>query len=163
MSGHRNILVAVDPLADRSAALEYATSLALRDGARLTVVSAVGSPSMFAWLAPGLPENPLHALQHACEQRLQSIARSMPPSLPITTRLRHGNPVAALLDELCHGSYDLVVVGSDQHRRWRGRLSRTLLRRSQASILVVVPAPRTAVSSPGRLVPITDDVFAGGA
>lgn len=165
MTRHRNILVAVGPLAERSAALEYATSLALRDGARLTVVSAVGSPSVFVWLVPGLPENPLHALQHACEQRLRSLAASMPPGLAVTARLRHGNAVPALLDELRHGSYDLVVIGSDQQRRWRwrSRLSRSLLRSSQATILVVAPAQRTPPSSSGRLAERTDDMIAKGA
>jgi nucleotide-binding universal stress UspA family protein len=165
MTAHRNILVAVGPLAERSAALEYAASLALRDGARLTVVSAVGSPSVFVWFVPGLPENPLHALQHACEQRLRSLARSMPPGLPITTRMRHGNAVPALLDELRHGCYDLVVIGSDQHARWRwrSRLSRTLLRRSQTSLLVVAPARPAQADGAGLLAPRIYDVIAEGA
>jgi len=164
MTGHRNILVAVGPLAERSAALEYATSLALRDGARLTVVSAAGSPSVFVWLAPGLPENPLHALQQACELRLRSLARSMPPGLPITTRMRHGNAVPALLDELRHGSYDLVVMGSDQHGRWRwrSRLSRTLIRRSQTSVLVVAPTRPAQADGAGLLVPRIDETVSEG-
>jgi nucleotide-binding universal stress UspA family protein len=165
VTAYRHILVAVGPLAERSAALETAASLALRDGARLTVVSAVGSPPMFIWLVPGLPENPLHALQHDCEQRLRSLARSMPPGLSITTRMRHGNPVPALLDELRHGSYDLVVVGSDQHRRWRwrSRLSRTLLRRSEASVLVAAPGLRLGPDSPPLRLRITDEVVPEGA
>jgi nucleotide-binding universal stress UspA family protein len=163
MTGHRSILVAVGPLAERSAALEYATALALRDGARLTVLSAVGTPSVFIWLVPGLPENPLHALQQTCEQRLRSLARSMPPGLPVTTRLHHGDPVPALLEELRHGSYDLVVVGSDQHRRWRfrSRLSRTLLRRSQASVLVVASALPITPNGAKRLGVPTDVVAEG--
>lgn len=163
MTGYRNILVAVGPLAERSAALEHAAALALRDGARLTVVSATGSPPMFIWLVPGLPENPLFTLQHACEQRLRSLARSMPANLPLTTRMRHGKPVAALLDELRHGTFDLVVVGSDQHRRWRwrSRLSHALLRGSQASVLVVAPArqQKVAASRPAH----ADDLVAEGA
>jgi hypothetical protein len=82
--GYRNIVVAAGPLAERSAALERATMLALRDGARLTLVSATGSPPALVWLSPGLSENPLHALQRACEQRLRSLARSMPAEVSVT-------------------------------------------------------------------------------
>lgn len=151
MNGYRNILVAVGPRAERSAAVDYAISLALRDRARLTVVAAIGTPPMFIWLVPGLAENPLVALQRECDQRLRSLARSMPPSLPVTTRLHHGNSVPALLDEMRNGSYDLVVIGSDQHRRWRwrSRLSRALPGRSQASILIVAPTRPTVPSSAG--------------
>ncbi len=154
MNGYRNILVAVGPRAGRSAAVEYAIELALRDRARLTVVSAMGSPPMFIWLVPGLPENPLHALQRECDQRLQTLARSMPPALSVITRLHHGNPVPALLEELRHGSYDLVVIGTDQHRRWRwrSRLSRTLPGRSPASILIVAPVQPAVPSVAGRRV-----------
>jgi nucleotide-binding universal stress UspA family protein len=161
MSAYRSILVAVGPLAERSAALERATALALRDGARLTVVSAAGSPPLFIWLVPGLPENPLHALEHACEQRLCSLVRSMPPGLPVTTVVRHGKQVPALLDELRHGCYDLVVVGSDQHRRWRwrSRLSRPLVRNSPVSVLVAEPS-RVAAAPVARQ---TDDLVAEGA
>jgi nucleotide-binding universal stress UspA family protein len=161
MSAYRNILVAVGPLAERSAALERATALALRDDARLTVVSAAGSPPLFIWLVPGLPENPLHALQHACEQRLCSLVRTMPPGLPVTTVVRHGQQVPALLDELRHGSYDLVVVGSDQRRRWRwrSRLSQALVRSSPVSVLVAEPSPVAAAPVAQR----PDDLVAHGA
>ncbi|MDX6683542.1 MAG: hypothetical protein QOG94_3581 [Solirubrobacteraceae bacterium] len=141
MSAHRNILVAVGPLAERSAALERAAALALRDGACLTVVCAAGSPPPFIWLVPGLPEHPLHVLQHACEQRLRALARSLPPGLPVTTIVRHGKPLAALIAELRDGHYDLVVIAGDQHRRWRwrSRCSGALVRRSQVPVLVADP------------------------
>jgi len=155
---YHHILVAVGLLAERSAALERATALALGDSARLTVVSAAGSPSPFVWLAPGLPENPIDSLEHACEQRLRALAESMPSGISVTTRLLHGSAVPALLKELRHGTYDLVVIGSDGHRRWRRGLSRTLLRRSPISILVVAPDHTRTV----RVAPRTDDLVRKG-
>jgi hypothetical protein len=78
VSAYHNILVVDGPTAERSAALQRATAPALRDGERLTIVSATGSPPPLIGLAPGLPENPLQSLQHACEQRLRSLAASLP-------------------------------------------------------------------------------------
>jgi nucleotide-binding universal stress UspA family protein len=148
MTRYHDILVAVGPLAERSAALECATALALRDRARLTVVAAAGSPPALIWLVPGLPEHPLHALQLTCELRLRSLVASLPAGLSVTSRVSHGRPVPALLDEVRHGPYDLVVVGGEQHRPWRRSLSRRLMGHP-VSILVVTPeraaAPRHAV------------------
>jgi nucleotide-binding universal stress UspA family protein len=162
VTGYRNILVAVGPLAERSAALKRATTLALRDEARLTIVSAAGSPPALIWLSPGLPENPFHSLERACERRLRSLARAMPPAISVTTRLHHGGVVSALLDELRYGSYDLVVVGSDQHRRWRwpSRLSRALLRRSPVSILIVAPNRGTEAGTPSQDAQLPDKLAA---
>jgi nucleotide-binding universal stress UspA family protein len=156
VSGYRNILVAVAPRAERSVALERATALALRDGARLMVVSATGSPPPFIWLVPGLPENPHDALQHACEERLRSLAETLPRGISVTTRLHRGSPASAVWEELRRATYDLVVIGSHERRRrrWRHGLSRTLLRRSPVSILVVTPDHATAV----RVAPRTDDL-----
>jgi hypothetical protein len=81
VTAYHNILVAVGPMAERSAALQRATALALRDVARLTIVSPTGSPPTLIGLAPGLPENPLQSLQHACEQRLRSLAASLPTNV----------------------------------------------------------------------------------
>jgi nucleotide-binding universal stress UspA family protein len=161
VTSYRNILVAVGPLAERSAAVQHATALALRDGARLTVLSATGSPSAFIWFVPGLPENPQRALQHACQQRLQSLADSMPPGVSVTTRLHRGSPVSALSDELRHGTYDLVVIGSHERRRWRWRrgLSWALLRCSPVSILIVTPDHANVA----RVAPRTDDLLRKGA
>jgi hypothetical protein len=97
VTAYHNILVAVGPMAERSAALQRATALALRDG--------------------------------------------------------------ALLDELRHGAYDLVVVGSDERWRWRRHLSRTLLRRSPISMLAVTPDHTNVV----RIAPRTDDLVRKGA
>jgi nucleotide-binding universal stress UspA family protein len=84
----------------------------------------------------------------------------MPSGISVTTRLHHGSAVSALLDELRHGTYDLVVIGSDEdwRWRWRGGLSRTLLRRSPISILVVTPDHTHAV----RVAPRTDDLVRKG-
>lgn len=159
MMGYRNILVAVGTRRERSVALECATALALRDGARLMVVSATGSPPPFIWLAPRLPDNPYDALRRACEERLRSVVATSPREISLTTRLHHGSPVAALREELRNGPFDLVVIGSQARRRWRWQrsLSRTLLRHSAVSVLVVTPdGVTTAGASPGPVLSARD-------
>ncbi|MEA2193857.1 MAG: hypothetical protein QOG42_291 [Solirubrobacteraceae bacterium] len=149
-SVYRDILVAVDPRTDRSIALERAAALALRHGARLTMVSATGSPPLCLWLAPALPENPHHALQHECAERLRSLATTLPREISVTARLHHGSQVSALRKELGHATYDLVVLGSDKPRRRRRALSRALSRRSSGSVLVVSPAQVSALPIASR-------------
>ncbi len=145
---HRSILVALDPGEADASALEHATRLALRDGAVLTVLVA-GRPPRLIWLAPALPEDPVASLRRAGERRLSDVARSCPPELALTTKVRVGAPLEALLDELRDGCHDLVVVGGAHRCRWK----RALVRRSPAPVLVVAPhagATAPAAGAPRR-------------
>lgn len=138
MTGYRNILVAVGRHGGHTAALRRATALATRDNARLSVILAYGSPPALIYLSPGLPENPQHTLQRIGERRMRSLAASLPRQLSVTTMLRQGDPVEALLAELPHDGYDLVVLGDEHHRRWRwrSRLSRNYARNPVPLVVV---------------------------
>ena len=159
MTGYRNILVAVGPHGQRSTALRRATAVAVRDRARLTVILAFGAPPALIYLSPGLAENPQHTLQRIGDRRLRALTDALPRELSVTTMLRPGNPVEALLAELRHDRYDLLVLGEEHLRRWRwrSRLSRGYLRNPVALLDESVPdGPAGLAEVVARVAPVDD-------
>jgi nucleotide-binding universal stress UspA family protein len=157
---YRSILVSLDPYQPGSAVLDRAVAVALRDSARLTLLSVVPTPSAWAWSAPVLPYDPMSVCESDCERCLRAAASAVPQSLSVVSLVRRGSPTRALLAELRTGAHDLAVVGIPA-RRWISiaRCNRTswrVLRRSPVPVLVVTdtaPGPRAearAFASPAR-------------
>ena len=145
MSRYRSILVGIGPGAAGSAALDEAVALAAREGARLTLLAAVGSPPAPTWWAPTLPENPFEVLLQACEARLRRARQAVPADVLVTTLVRSGEPAPALIGELQRGHHDLVVIGARAHAAWwRGRVRRAVVRRSPVPVLVAVNSAQGA-------------------
>lgn len=146
--GYRSILVALDPYEPGTAVFDRAVAVALRDRARLTLLSVLPTPSTWAWSAPCLPFDPRCVLKSDCELHLRNTASAVPKSLSVVSLIRNGSPSGALLAELRTGAHDLAVVGVPE-RRWMSiagnyRMGWRILRLSPVPVLVVnhtAPAP----------------------
>lgn len=123
------ILVPVDYSTCSSAALRCAAGLAKSFGATLDIVHVWDRPSYVTDIVmtatdPMSSKSLLRKIQENAERDLSEFLKSADaPGVALTGRLISGEPAAALLRELEHGKYDLVVVGT----HGRTGLSRALL------------------------------------
>jgi nucleotide-binding universal stress UspA family protein len=129
----RSILVALDPGGPVSGLLEQAIGLAVRDRARLTLLSVVPEPPATLWLAPLLVEDPRRANEADCQRLLCTAVRAVPVTVPVTTVLGRGRRSDALLRELRRGGHDLLLVSGGR----AARIVRSLNRRSAVPVLVL--------------------------
>jgi nucleotide-binding universal stress UspA family protein len=115
----RDILAAIDSSPTSQRALEAAGELATALNSRLTVIS----------VAPGVPGGAYrsgvdvkqleHEVEAETEKMLREAVESLPPRLPVTTVLKHGNAGERIVEQIENGQHDLVVMGS----RGRGRVA----------------------------------------
>lgn len=146
------VLIGLDESPAAWRALQAAVALAQRDGARLTILTAV--PLVRAW--PGGPCETVSAareLDAELEQRACALMRRaltlVPDGLPVTTILRRERPARALLDRIAAGDHDVLVLGDDGRRPllpWRS-LTRALQRRAGVPVLVLGAGGPPAVRS----------------
>jgi nucleotide-binding universal stress UspA family protein len=114
------ILVAFDGSPDAVEALREAGRLAGSDG-RLTIVSV--APHVTGWIIGGTMAPPYDSvgLQDEIDKswtgRLEEALESTPAEVRgrVESKLLHGSPGPAIVDEIVSGGYDLVVLGSRGH------------------------------------------------
>jgi nucleotide-binding universal stress UspA family protein len=157
-----NILVAIDRSAGAEAALEEAIDLALRDGARLVLITVADPPR---WRYAGLQYVPYPTddeLERAAWDVVECAERLVPHTIPVSSVARVGRPATEIVTRAQRGGHDLVVMGSSTHgavgRLLFGAVSCAVVKRSPVPVLVSgrgreesphqagAPAPR----SPGR-------------
>jgi nucleotide-binding universal stress UspA family protein len=136
------VLIGLDESPAAWRALQAAIALAQRDGARLTILTAV--PPVRGW--PGGPVETVSAarqLDAELEERacalVQRALAVVPDCLPVTTLLRRERPLRALLDRIAEADHDVLVLGDDGRRPllpWRS-LTRALQRRAGVPVLVL--------------------------
>jgi nucleotide-binding universal stress UspA family protein len=145
---HR-ILVGVDDSAAARRALERAIELAAEGHGRLGVLGSAPEPAPVIAASPVVPPASRSQLRAETERWAQQCVDSatdvVPPEIPVTKLVTHGNPAAALRREAERGVWDLIVVGQSWRRFRLLRPVGSRLRNSATPVLVVHDAP-----PPGR-------------
>lgn len=149
------VLIGLDESPAAWRALQAAIALAQRDGARLTILTAVAP--VHGWpCGPVETVSAARELDAELEQRACALMRRalalVPECLPVTTILRRDRPVRALLDRIAEGDHDVLVLGDDGRRPllpWRS-LTRALQRRADVPVLVLGDGGQPAVRSARR-------------
>ena len=137
----RSILVAIDGSPAAAAALTHAIELGRDEGARLTLITVVPA---HRWLLPSpyiAPVPTEEELERQAQEIVDEAERRVPDDVPVSTCVRRGPVLDAILARIECAEHDLVVVGS----RGRGpagslllgSLSLALSRRSPVPVLVV--------------------------
>jgi nucleotide-binding universal stress UspA family protein len=149
---YRHVLIGLEDTPAAWRALEAAIALAQRDGARLTILTAL--PPVRVW--PGGPvETMTAARQLDAELEANVVAlqqralERIPRCLPVTTVIARRAPLPALLARIADVAHDVVVIGDDAAGRrpwWRRSLTRRLQRRAPIPVLVAGQA-----ASPDRV------------
>jgi len=137
---HRSILVMLEPGAQVAALLERAIALAVRDHARLTLLTVVPEPPATIWFAPLLAEDPRRAIEADRRRLLRAAVRTVPITVPVTTVLVHDRRAGALVKELRRGEHDLVLMSGTRG----ARAARALVRRSDVTVMVLGEATKGA-------------------
>jgi nucleotide-binding universal stress UspA family protein len=123
---YRNILVSIDGSTHSDQALREAIDIANCTRARLTLLTAVPSPTGWA-VMPISAATVIESLATELEQESQEILRRavnrVPGSIPVRTILTHDPIRIALQDQIATDSHDLLVMGS----RGRGAITASLL------------------------------------
>lgn len=121
----RNILVSLDGSPHAERALAEAIDIATFSGARLAILTAVPSPSCWAYTPASAAA--LQALTPELERESKEILAAavggVPESIPVTTIMSREPIRKALQRELTGRRHDLLVIGS----RGRSALSASLL------------------------------------
>jgi nucleotide-binding universal stress UspA family protein len=119
----RNILVAIDSSPTAERALRESADLAQALNSRLTIMSVAPEVPEYAYRA-GID---VHALAEEAEADTEKLIRaavdSLPPDLPVTTVLKHGDPGEEIVKQIEEGGHDLVALGS----RGLGRMTSNLI------------------------------------
>jgi nucleotide-binding universal stress UspA family protein len=119
----RNILTAIDDSETAGRAFDAAAELASSLNARLTVISVVPEVSSGAYRAP-IDLQALRAeVERDTERLLRDAVDRLPPDLPVTKILKHGDAGKRIVEQVEAGDHDLLVMGS----RGRGRIASNLL------------------------------------
>lgn len=137
----RRFLVAFDGSAHARRALAEAIDLARTNNGRLTMMTVVPEPSVWA-LAGGYGATIDHGAldaQMECEYQtmLDAAADSLPDDLPVTKLLKRGAAGPRVVDEAASGDHDLILMGS----RGRGELRSLLLGSASHYVLQASPIP----------------------
>jgi nucleotide-binding universal stress UspA family protein len=143
---HR-ILVGVDDTSAAQVALGRAIELAEESNGRIGLLVSAPEPSGVIWAAPVVVPQSRECMCRqldtwACKV-IEAATKMVPPEIPVTKLVTHGDPAAALLREAESGNWDLVVVGQAA-RRHRLPLQRPVgerLRDLATPVLVVHEKP----------------------
>jgi nucleotide-binding universal stress UspA family protein len=141
---HR-ILVGVDDTPAAQRALAHAIDLAADGHGRLGLLTSAPNPPVVIATSPVVPpasrSQLAEDLVHWAQECVDSATELVPPEIPVTKLVTHGEPAAALRREVERGCWDLVVVGQSQRRfRLRGPVG-ARLHRHGTPVLVVHDAP----------------------
>jgi nucleotide-binding universal stress UspA family protein len=111
---HR-ILVGVDDSPAARLALERAIELAEEGHGRIGLLVSAPEPSGVIWASPVVVpqsrDGMCKQLENWACKVIEEATRVVPPEIPVTKLVTHGDPAAALLREAESGHWDLVVVG----------------------------------------------------
>jgi nucleotide-binding universal stress UspA family protein len=121
--------VAYDASPEADAALAAGYAIAARDGAAVTLVSALPATS---------------AAREQLDERLAAAAAAAPEGVETGTTVVYGDPVAAIR-EACDGIVDLMVAGS----RGYGPIRRALTGSISAGLVERAPYPVVVMPRPG--------------
>jgi nucleotide-binding universal stress UspA family protein len=139
------LLVAFDGSRHAHLALDQAIELAQADGSRLTIMTVVPEPSVWALGdGYGAPVNVDELRQEAlagCRKALDRAVAAVPPDLPVNSVIKHGPAAQAIVEEARFGQHDLIVMGSRGRGEWRslllGSVSHHVLQTSPVPVMVV--------------------------
>lgn len=147
----RNILVSVDNSEHSACALEEAIDVARAGNARITILTAVGQPPVWAASSVAASAAALSTLdleREAVKVMKEAVAR-VPTDVPVTTVISRRPIRAALACAIKSGDYDLLVMGS----RGRRPLAASLLGSVSHYALNHSPIPVLIVHSNGSRAP----------
>lgn len=110
----RNVLVAVDGTPEAWDAVGLGVQIVRASRGRLTLLTVVVPPP--AWTQVGLFAPPADGdAERAAEQRLRELADAIPPEIPVTTQLLHGDAAHLIAKQAEQGNHDLVVLAAHEH------------------------------------------------
>jgi nucleotide-binding universal stress UspA family protein len=120
-----NILVSIDGSDHSDRALDEAIDIARADQARLTILTAITQPPMWAASAMAAGACALTAadLEKEAVDNMREAVKRVPKDIPVTTIISRKPIRHALMGRLKTSDYDLLVMGS----RGRGALVASLL------------------------------------
>jgi nucleotide-binding universal stress UspA family protein len=135
----RNILVSIDGSEHSDRALEEAIDIARADQARLTILTAIHQPPVWAAsaMAAGAAVVTAADLEKEAVDIMRRAVKRVPADVPVTTIISRKPIRQALLSRLEASNYDLLVMGS----RGRGALSASLLGSVSHYVLNHSPIP----------------------
>ena len=150
MSKVTSVLVAIDFSLGSRAALDCATGLARRFGARLTALHVTPPPATYDPLpafpvpAPLDPERP-RGMQEELKRFVAPPGSEHPHA---ETIVRDGDPADEILAQAAASGVDLIVLGTHGHRgfeRWiLGSVTERVARKADRSVLAVPASARAA-------------------
>ncbi|HEY1519002.1 MAG TPA: universal stress protein [Solirubrobacteraceae bacterium] len=121
----RNILVSIDGSAHSDRALDEAIDIARADQSRITILTAIHQPPI--WAASAMAAGAFAVTTAELEKEAVDVMRRavdrVPHDIPVTTIISRKPIRAALMSRLSDSDYDLLVMGS----RGRGALSASVL------------------------------------
>jgi nucleotide-binding universal stress UspA family protein len=121
----RNILVSIDGSAHSDRALDEAIDIARADQSRITILTAIQQPPI--WAASAMAAGAFAVTTAELEKEAVGVMRRavdrVPLDIPVTTIISRKPVRAALMSRLSESDYDLLVMGS----RGRGALSASVL------------------------------------
>ena len=121
----RNILVSVDGSEQSDRALDEAIDIARADQARLTILTAINQPPVWATSAMAAGAYAVSAadLEKEAVDVMRRAVKRVPDDMPVTTVISRKPIRNALMHRLRTSDYDLLVMGS----RGRGALRSSVL------------------------------------
>jgi nucleotide-binding universal stress UspA family protein len=134
-----NILVALDGSPDADQALRQGIDLAESEHARLTLFTAVATPSIpvYVGMTGDVTADLIHDAEAEAETILRTAIQRVPAGVSVSTVLSREPVRPALIDQITSGDHDLVVMGS----RGRGALRSVLLGSVSHYVLHHSPIP----------------------
>ncbi len=151
----QNVLVAIDGSADADQALAQAIDLAESEHARLTLFSAVVTPSAAAYIGAGggVAATLARGAESETETVLRAAVRRVPDGVSVST-VQSSEPVRpALIHQIKTGHHDLVVMGSRGRGAVRsvllGSVSHYVLHHSPVPVLIARADPERGLESSG--------------
>ena len=135
----RNILVSIDGSEHSDRALDEAIDIARADQARLTILTAITQPPVWAAtaMAAGACAVTAADLEKEAVELMRQAVKRVPEDVPVTTMISRKPIRHALMGRIKTSEYDLLVMGS----RGRGALSASLLGSVSHYALNHVPIP----------------------
>ena len=162
----RNILVSVDGSPHSDRALGEAIDIARADQSRITILTAIHQPPMWAAsaMAAGACAVTAAELEKESVEVMRRAVGRVPSDIPVTTIVSRKPIRTALMSRVAEGDYDLLVMGSRGRGHLRssllGSVSHYVLSHSPIPVLIVHEDPCSgtadadrAADAPGRAAP----------
>ena len=140
----RHILVAADGSPTALRALEEAIDIARTQGARLTILTVAPPVPTLLAVAGGSPRAASESNEHWAAEVLRDALSQVPGGVEVDTLIRTGHPSHEVVDELTHGDYDLVALGS----RGRGAARAGVLSSVNGAVHFHTHVPMLSISIP---------------